>query len=87
LAEAGPAHCQYCYLAGSLKGSRLTWVYASLPEILGELAACLGHGTITLPLRRVEGTMFVDLSRTLDTCRLFSVLCRRLRARPHEETA
>ena len=38
LAKGCPAHCQYCYLAGSLSGPPVTRVYANLPEILGHLA-------------------------------------------------
>ena len=34
LASGCPAHCQYCYLAGSLTGPPITRVYANLPEIL-----------------------------------------------------
>ena len=34
LAQGCPAHCQYCYLAGSLPGLPLTRVYANLDEIL-----------------------------------------------------
>ena len=34
LAEGCPAHCQYCYLAGSLTGPPITRVYANLEEIL-----------------------------------------------------
>jgi spore photoproduct lyase len=34
LAEGCPAHCQYCYLAGSLAGPPVTRVYANLDEIL-----------------------------------------------------
>ena len=60
LAEGCPAHCQYCYLAGSLKGPPMTRVYANLPEILGGLAACLGAGTVTSrsAARAAEGTTF-----------------------------
>lgn len=60
LAEGCPAHCQYCYLAGSLKGPPLTRVYANLPEILAELAAHLGRGTVTSrsTARSAEGTTF-----------------------------
>jgi spore photoproduct lyase len=47
LAEGCPAHCQYCYLAGSLKGAPVTRVYANLPEILDGLAPRLGEGTVT----------------------------------------
>jgi spore photoproduct lyase len=60
LAEGCPAHCQYCYLAGSLKGPPITRVYANLPEILGGLGVCLGVGTITSrsASRAAEGTTF-----------------------------
>lgn len=39
VAEGCPAHCQYCYLAGSLSGPPIVRVFANLPEILGNLAA------------------------------------------------
>lgn len=38
LAEGCPAHCQYCYLAGSLQGPPVIRVFANLPEILANLA-------------------------------------------------
>jgi spore photoproduct lyase len=34
LAEGCPAHCQYCYLAGSLSGPPVVRAYANLPQIL-----------------------------------------------------
>src|SRR3954470_3239578 len=34
LAEGCPAHCQYCYLAGSLQGPPAVRVFANLPAIL-----------------------------------------------------
>ena len=34
LAEGCPAHCQYCYLAGSLAGAPVVRVFANLPSIL-----------------------------------------------------
>jgi spore photoproduct lyase len=37
LAQGCPAHCQYCYLAGSLSGPPVTRVYANLPDILKNL--------------------------------------------------
>lgn len=37
LAQGCPAHCQYCYLAGSLQGPPVIRVYANLPEILDNL--------------------------------------------------
>src|SRR5829696_7418693 len=60
LAEGCPAHCQYCYLAGSLAGPPLTRAYANLPEILGGLAAHAGRGTVTSrsAARAGEGTTF-----------------------------
>jgi spore photoproduct lyase len=60
LAEGCPAHCQYCYLAGSLTGPPITRAYANLPEILDNLATYLGRGTITSrsESRAGEGTTF-----------------------------
>ncbi|OWK29889.1 SPL family radical SAM protein [Sphingomonas mucosissima] len=60
LAEGCPAHCSYCYLAGSLKGPPITRAYANLDEILGALPAYLGQGTITSrsQARAHEGTTF-----------------------------
>ena len=60
LAEGCPAHCSYCYLAGSLKGPPITRVYANLPEILAELPAHLGNGAVTSrsASRSGEGTTF-----------------------------
>ena len=47
LAEGCPAHCQYCYLAGSLAGPPVTRVYADLDEILAGLDAYVGTGRVT----------------------------------------
>lgn len=60
LAEGCPAHCGYCYLAGSLKGPPITRVYANLDEILDSLPAYLGQGMITSrsAARTHEGTTF-----------------------------
>jgi len=60
LAEGCPAHCQYCYLAGSLSGPPVTRVYANLPEILDGLPAYAGKGAITSKskTRASEGTTF-----------------------------
>ena len=38
LAQGCPAHCQYCYLAGSLSGPPVVRAYANLPQILENLA-------------------------------------------------
>jgi spore photoproduct lyase len=60
LAEGCPAHCQYCYLAGSLSGPPVTRVYADLDEILDGLTDYAGRGTVTTrnARRAGEGTTF-----------------------------
>jgi spore photoproduct lyase len=52
LAEGCPAHCQYCYLAGSLSGPPVTRVYADVDEILGGLAATSGRARPSAAPRR-----------------------------------
>jgi spore photoproduct lyase len=47
LAEGCPAHCQYCYLAGSLQGPPVIRAYANLPAILNNLAAYERPGSPT----------------------------------------
>ncbi len=47
LAEGCPAHCQYCYLAGSLQGPPVIRAYANLPSILHNLAAYERPGSPT----------------------------------------
>ena len=60
LAEGCPAHCQYCYLAGSLAGPPVTRVYADLEEILAGLDGYVGTGRVTSDTaeRGHEGTTF-----------------------------
>lgn len=60
LAEGCPAHCQYCYLAGSLSGPPVTRAYANLGDILGNLDSYLGRGNVTSAseARAGEGTTF-----------------------------
>ncbi len=60
LAQGCPAHCQYCYLAGSLSGPPVTRAYANLPEILENLRAYEGTGKVTSRSvsRMHEGTTF-----------------------------
>ncbi|UAJ08933.1 SPL family radical SAM protein [Glacieibacterium megasporae] len=60
LAEGCPAHCSYCYLAGSLKGPPITRTYANLPEIFAALPAYLGQGKVTSRsrTRAHEGTTY-----------------------------
>ena len=60
LAEGCHAHCQYCYLAGSLAGAPITRVYANVEEILEGLKSYVGQGTITSASadRSSEGTTF-----------------------------
>jgi len=60
LAEGCPAHCQYCYLAGSLGGPPITRVYANLDQVLARLDAHVGAGSVTTgtQARGHEGTTF-----------------------------
>ncbi len=60
LAEGCPAHCSYCYLAGSLAGPPIIRAYANLSEILAELPAAVGQGRVTSlsAERAAEGTTF-----------------------------
>lgn len=47
LAQGCPAHCQYCYLAGSLSGPPAIRVFANLPDILQNLGNYERPGAIT----------------------------------------
>jgi len=60
LAEGCPAHCQYCYLAGSLTGPPVTRVYADLDDVLACMDAYVGAGSVTsaTAARAHEGTTF-----------------------------
>jgi spore photoproduct lyase len=60
LARGCPAHCQYCYLAGSLSGPPVTRVYANLDDVLAGVATHAGRGTVTSGTteRGREGTTF-----------------------------
>ena len=60
LAVGCPAHCQYCYLAGSLSGPPVTRAYANLDDIFGVVPGFVGQGRITSAsdARRHEGTTF-----------------------------
>ncbi|MFT8246428.1 SPL family radical SAM protein [Roseomonas sp. BN140053] len=60
LAEGCPAHCQYCYLAGSLAGPPIIRAYANIEDILAELPPLLGQGSVTSAnaARAGEGTTF-----------------------------
>ena len=65
LAEGCPAHCQYCYLAGSLSGPPITRVYANLEEILDGLVRLCGTGPVTSAsrARADEGTTYAAAAR------------------------
>ncbi|MDT7952636.1 MAG: hypothetical protein RQ966_14130, partial [Acetobacteraceae bacterium] len=60
LAAGCPAHCSYCYLAGSLAGPPIIRAYANLPEILAGLGPAVGQGGVTSVSadRAHEGTTF-----------------------------
>jgi len=47
LAEGCPAHCQYCYLAGSLSGPPVVRVFANLPQLLANTAQYEQAGQLT----------------------------------------
>ncbi|WP_299057091.1 spore photoproduct lyase family protein [uncultured Nocardioides sp.] len=74
LAKGCPAHCQYCYLAGSLQGPPITRVYANLDDVLAPIAGLAGQGTVTTgdAERGDEGTTF-ELSCYTDPLGLESV--------------
>ncbi len=60
LAQGCPAHCQYCYLAGSLGGPPITRVLANLEQILAGMDDRVGTGRVTTGSagRGREGTTF-----------------------------
>ncbi len=60
IAQGCPAHCQYCYLAGSLSGPPVTRAYANLQDILEGLRPYAGKGQVTSRsrARAAEGTTF-----------------------------
>lgn len=47
LAQGCPAHCHYCYLAGSLSGPPVVRVYANLPAVLENLKSYVQPGRTT----------------------------------------
>ena len=60
LATGCPAHCQYCYLAGSLSGPPVTRAHANLPDLVAAADAHAGQGRITSAseARAHEGTTY-----------------------------
>ncbi|WP_246169041.1 spore photoproduct lyase family protein [Rudanella paleaurantiibacter] len=58
LAEGCPAHCQYCYLAGSLAGPPVVRAYANLPAMLANTASYERHSNVGIGERRGEPTSF-----------------------------
>ena len=74
LAKGCPAHCQYCYLAGSLSGPPVTRVFANLDDVLAPIATHAGRGRITsgTVARGHEGTTF-ELSCYTDPLGIESV--------------
>jgi spore photoproduct lyase len=60
LARGCPAHCQYCYLAGSLAGPPVTRVYANIDDVLDGIGTHSGRGSVTsgTAARGHEGTTF-----------------------------
>jgi spore photoproduct lyase len=60
IAKGCPAHCQYCYLAGSLQGPPVTRVYANIDDVLAGIGTHAGRGSVTSGTveRGAEGTTF-----------------------------
>lgn len=58
LAEGCPAHCQYCYLAGSLAGPPVVRAYANLPAMLANTAQYEQISPKGISERRAELTSF-----------------------------
>ena len=60
LAKGCPAHCQYCYLAGSLAGPPIIRVYGNLDDVLAGIGTHAGRGNVTSGTveRGHEGTTF-----------------------------
>ena len=56
LAEGCPAHCQYCYLAGSLQGPPAIRVFANLPLILKNTL----NYTLPKPVTSFEASCYTD---------------------------
>lgn len=57
IAEGCPAHCQYCYLAGSLSGPPVVRVFANLPEILQNNAR---YAPADGPVQTFEASCYTD---------------------------
>ena len=71
LAQGCPAHCQYCYLAGSLQGPPTVRVYANLAEILGNLPGYVGRTTG----RRAAAEWGDDAAGGAGPCTSFEASC------------
>ena len=75
LAQGCPAHCQYCYLAGSLAGPPIVRAYANLPDVLANLIQYEGltngkSGRSITPVSRMSESASSD-----DGCSTFEVSC------------
>ncbi len=57
LAQGCPAHCQYCYLAGSLSGPPVVRTYANLPQIQQNLLRFAGSDSVT---KSFEASCYTD---------------------------
>ncbi len=67
LAQGCPAHCQYCYLAGSLAGPPVVRAYANLPDVLANLIQYEG---------RTNGKAGASVTPSSDDgCATFEVSC------------
>ena len=60
LAEGCPAHCQYCYLAGSLSGAPVVRAFANLPAILDNLARFIRPDATDAAPTSFEASCYTD---------------------------
>ena len=60
LAEGCPAHCQYCYLAGSLSGPPVVRAYANLDEILENLKGFVASEATSSTRTTFEVSCYTD---------------------------
>ena len=69
LAQGCPAHCQYCYLAGSLTGAPSIRAYANLDDILDNLTNYAGDGHKTFEVSCYTDPLGVEaITGSLSRC-------------------
>ncbi len=80
LAAGCPAHCQYCYLAGSLSGPPVIRAFANLPQLLENLAAYEGNTATSFEVSCYTDPLGIEhLTGSLAEC------IRHFGTRPHAQ--